>query len=349
MRQLPRDPHATRRGSTLLELSISFTIMTTILFSIFAVIQRDTQLAHSTLGISLAEMKAQQLLRGIESELASARGANPIAQITASLDDGSDALLVDSTLGFPDTGVLLLGRGTEDVERLSYSALTAAGDRFTGLVRGLQCTSEVNHAAGEQLLWAGLAEPIALQDDPELAMYDGIAQEVGGPVYFRGDGSGFSYRVPVDPGQSTPPNYLNQEDQLQWGHDLGGPTEDAWACLYYVPKFTYDESVSGDDLNRDGDTLDVFDIGQIRRRIWNTQDPSVAPADLGLGPTVILQERCNWGSDLNNDGFDDPMFLWDREARRLHVRLFILGRTVADVPIVREVQSLVFLRNEPEL
>ena len=115
-----------------------------------------------------------------------------------------------------------------------------------------------------------------------------------------------------------------------------------------MPRFTYLESASGDDLNNDGDTVDVFEVGQIRRRIWDATDPTVPPADLGLGPTNILQEQCNWGGDLDGDGFNDPIFLWDRDSRQLHIRLFILGRSNSDVPIVREVQSLVFLRNEPE-
>jgi hypothetical protein len=334
---------------TMVELTVSLSISATILLSVFAVIQRDTQLAHSTLGISLAETKAQQLLRDLESELADARGANPIAQLTATLAAGTlGDLEVDSTLGFPDTGILLLDRENGDVERLSYDNLTAAGSTFQGLTRGLQCTGDNTHAAGDQLIWAGLAEPIALQVNPPAALWDGLASETAGPVYFRGDGVGFSYRVPVDPTNSIPPNYLDDDDELQWGHTLVAPSVDAWACLYYQAKTTYDESVTGDDINGDGDFVDVFDVGQIRRKIWDTSDPAAAVADLGMGPSIVLQERCNWGGDLNGDGFDDPIFLWDREARRLHVRLFVLGRTNADAPIVREVQSLVFLRNQPE-
>ncbi|MCB9913649.1 MAG: hypothetical protein H6828_00710 [Planctomycetes bacterium] len=338
-----------KRGMTILELLVCTSLLATILLSVFAVIERDTHLARSTLGIAVAETKAQQMLRDIEAELADARGTNPIAQVTMGLGSGSTAeLVVDSTLGFPDEGTLLLERGTANEERLSYNGLGGGGTRFLNLVRGLQCTQDATHATGVQLLWSGLAEPIALQTNPPAASWDGRALEATGPVFFRGDGTGFSYRVPVDPTGANPPNYLNDDDELRWGHDLGGPTEDAWACLYFVAKTSYDESATGDDLNRDGDTNDVFDIGQIRRRIWNTVDPAAQSRELGLGPSNVMQERCNWGGDLDGDGFDDPLFLWDREARRLHVRLFILGRTNADVPIVRQVQSLVFLRNEPE-
>ena len=70
------------------------------------------------------------------------------------------------------------------------------------------------------------------------------------------------------------------------------------------------------------------------------------PSDLGLGPTVVIQERCNRGSDLDADGFEDPIFVWDRGTRQVHVRLFVIGLALLDQPIVRRVQSTVFLRNE---
>jgi len=341
---------AMKRGTTILELVLSFGIMTTILLAIFGVIQRDTQLAHSTLGIAVAEMQAQQMLRKVESELANARGANPIASLTEIVSfDEQDLIQVDMTLGFPPNGVLLLDRGTDREERIAYSALTATQDRFTQLARGQRCSETNQHDTGASLIWAGLAEPIELQQNPDPQLWDGRAIEPTGPVFYRGDGSGFSYRVPVDPTESIPPNYLDG-DQLQWGHTLNGlPSTDVWACLYYQPRFVYDESVTGDDVNNDGDTADVYDVGQIRRRIWDTTDPDNPPADLGMGPTNVLQERCAWGSDLDGDGFEDPLFLWDRGSRQLSIRLFILGRTNADLPIIREVQALVFLRNEPEI
>ena len=342
---------ASRRGMTILELILSFGILTTILLAVFGVIERDTHLAHSTLGIAVSEMKAQQMLRKIEGELANARGAVPIASLTQEISsEETSEVQVDLTLGFPPEGTLLIDRGENAEERIEYTGLTAAQDRFTGLTREAQCTDSSLHlpGVGMSVMWAGIADPIELQDNPGEDLWDGVAMQPTGPVFFRGDGSGFSYRVPVDPTNSNPPVYLNG-DELQWGHSLNGlPTTDAWACLYFAPRFEYVEASTGDDLNRDGDTLDVFDIGQVRRRIWNTLDPTVVPQDLGLGPTNILQERCNWGGDMDGDGFDDPLFLWDDDNRQLHMRLYILGRTNADIPIVRDVESMVFLRNEPE-
>jgi hypothetical protein len=62
----------------------------------------------------------------------------------------------------------------------------------------------------------------------------------------------------------------------------------------------------------------------------------------------VLQERCNRGGDLDGDGFDDPLFLWDPMARRLHVRIFVLGNGVEEMPLVRRVESVIYLRNDPE-
>ena len=63
----------------------------------------------------------------------------------------------------------------------------------------------------------------------------------------------------------------------------------------------------------------------------------------------MLQEQCNWGGDLDADGYDDPIFLWDKDRRQLRLRIFIIGRSVDDIPIVRKVESLMFLRNKQEL
>lgn len=91
--------------------------------------------------------------------------------------------------------------------------------------------------------------------------------------------------------------------------------------------------------------LDVFDVGQLRRRTWDTTQPGVPGDDLGLGATIVLQEQCNWGGDLDADGFDDPIFLWNSETRELAIRLFVVNETVEGLPIVRRVEALAYLRN----
>ena len=99
------------------------------------------------------------------------------------------------------------------------------------------------------------------------------------------------------------------------------------------------------DVNQDGDRVDVFDVGQLRRVNWDVTNPNLND-DVGLGPSAVLQERCNWGGDLDSDGSDDPLFLWNPDTNELHVRIFILGLTKSGLPIVRRVESVLYLRNE---
>ena len=120
-------------------------------------------------------------------------------------------------------------------------------------------------------------------------------------------------------------------------------------ALVFEPSTTFDEVHAHQDLNRDGDQTDVFDVGQIVRLTWDTAQPNDTLDSLGLGPTNVLQERCHRGSDLDADGFADPLFLWDAQTNLLHVRLFLLGASEHDLPVVRKVESVMFLRNEPEL
>lgn len=334
-----------RAAFTLIEILIASGIMTAVLLACMGLLLRDGQLSRSTLGIALAETRAQQMLHALQRELCDARGTNPKAVVTLAIASGTTgALQVDSTLGFPDSGMLIVDRGTAGPERIRYDALGAGLASFVTLTRGEPCTQASGHAVGAEVLWAGLAEPVALGANPPPGTFDGRALEPDGPVFFRGEGTGFSYRVPTDPAGGT--DYLDGDD-LQWGAVAGGqPTLSGWTAVVFVARDSFREAEAEADLNKDGDQTDVFDVGQIRRRAWDTSDPSVVASDLGLGPAVILQERCHHGGDLDGDGFDDPIFLWDAATRRLHVRLFVLGRSVQDMPITREVEGMIFFRNE---
>jgi hypothetical protein len=339
--------HNARSGFSLIELTIASTLFALVVMSIVMLTARDDSQTKSSLAIGVAEMRAQQMLSKLEDELVHARGAAPKAVITSALASGDTAgLSVDSTLGFPSSGTLLVDRGNGALERLSYSMLDAGGTRFLGLVRGVQCTTAATHAPGADVLWCGLAEPILLQTNPPANLWDGRSRESTGPLYFRGDGAGFSYRVPVDPTGGT--NFL-VGGEVRWGATVAGnQIANGWASVWFEPVSVYSEAKFGVDLNNDGDTTDEFDIGQIRKRTWNTSDPTVVPSELGLGPTVIVQERCHWGRDLNHDGFDDPMFLWDAETRRLHVKLNVIGLSSTNAPVMRAVETTIFLRNDPE-
>ncbi len=334
-------------GYTLLELTFSISMYVVILLSTLSMLKRDTQLAQSSLSTGHVELMAQELLYRLRHELTNAQGANPEAIVTAALDDqASTSLRVDSTLGFPNKGTLILDRGTLTEERINYESLDDAEVHFNGLERGTQCSTATDHLEGGELIWAGLAEPIALQVAPEPELYDGIANGVLGPVFFRGDGTGFSYRKPVDPEGGK--NYLSG-DKLKWGSDIGGvPSLDGRSSLSFDVRRQFSEVTSRIDINKDGDKLDVFDMGTILLQRWVAGDTSVAADALGMGPAAVLQEQCNYGGDLNSDGFDDPLFLWDKKTRELQIKLFVIGGIANNNPIVREVQTSIFLRNEVE-
>lgn len=337
---------APRAGHTLIEVIIAATLIVVILLGALNVITRDNALSREVLHTANVEQLAQEMLFRIEHELANASGCGPDAVLAADLSAGDTvSMTVDLTLGFPPRGVLLVDRGTPNEERIAYDALSADQVTFQSLERGEQCTEPSGHPAGTELIWAGLAEPIYLPGVPPPSLWDGQVTVLGETRFFRGDGTGFSYRVPVDPAGGT--DFLNGDD-VQWGAEINeASTLSGWVALYFQPRVTYAEADSGVDLNADGDTLDTFDIGQIRRRAWDTNDPGGPAADFGLGPTAIVQERCNWGGDLDGDGFDDPMFLWDESRRQLNVRLFLLG-SLSGRTVVRKVESLMFLRNEFE-
>ncbi len=335
------------RGSALVEVIIAMTIFTLVMLSSMAMVESGRRFSNSTLEITAIEEYAQQMLFKIEHELANATGFEPAATLQQPLSaTNAIGLAVDSSLGFPPRGSLVLERGTAREERIGYTVLEPDFVTFSELARGAQCTTGQDHPFQAEVLWSGLAEPIALQANPPLDTYDGIALEQGAGIYFRGDGTGFSYRIPIDPSGGN--NVLNGED-LFWGANVPGvgPTLQGWLALTYLPKDAFEEAGARFDLNKDGDFDDVFDIGQIRRASWDTSDPTRAE-DLGLGPSNIVQERCQWGSDLDGDGFQDPLFLWNKDTNELHVRLFLIG-TSRELPVVRRIESLLFLRNEPEM
>ena len=60
---------------------------------------------------------------------------------------------------------------------------------------------------------------------------------------------------------------------------------------------------------------------------------------------MIIQEQCNWGGDMDGDGFEDPIFLWNRSGGRLRVRFFVLAEARKNIPLVRRMEATLFLRN----
>ena len=307
-------------------------------------LSHDMKSSQSSISVQVAQNQAQTLIYALEKELSNARGERPVATLTSALGGGvGGTVALDSSAGFPPVGSILIDRGTPQSEHIAYSVLSPDGLTLSGLTRGTQCSTATGHAQNAEVLWSGLAELLTLPGTPPPDLYDGQALESTGPAYFRGDGTGLSYRMPTDPSGG---HDFFANGQLQWGATVGDlPLLTGWCALYYVPDGTYDESKSGIDINHDGDTTDVFDIGQIHRARWNTADPASAPNVVAIGPSVVLQERCHYGSDLDGDGFGDPIFLWDPVSGRLHLRLFVMGRNAQGWPTVRRVESMVFLRN----
>ena len=220
-----------RAGSVLVETLIAVSLFTVVILSSMAMVQSGRRFSSSTMQITTVEDLAQQMLFRMEHELATATGAIPkftLPEPVAASDTAG--MTVSSTLGFPPRGELLLDRGTAREERVRYASI-ASTTRFADLTRGRQCTTAADHPGndGVDQLWVGVGEPLANQIDPGPDEYDGIALESGVRVFFRGDGTGFSYRVPVDPtgGTTSPPEDAGPDATPSPAPDGGADAGDA--------------------------------------------------------------------------------------------------------------------------
>ena len=340
-----RNPQA---GIGLIEASIAITLLAVTIMATFSLLDSSRRFASSSLEAAAVADLAQDLVYDVERELTGAAFYIPAAPLVLDLaaNDTSAASLA-STAGFPPMGEIVIDRGGALEEVVSYTSLHADGTQLLGLSRAQACTQGAAHLAGPgDVLWRGLAELIDDQGTPPASAYDGSAQGEEGLEYFRGQGTGLVYRIPID---TTGSGSVLDENTLQWGAVLNefGPTTDGYVAIYYSPRDTYDENIHGFDVNRDGDTEDVFDIGQLRRVTWDASDPTHME-DIGIGPSAILQEQCAWGSDLNGDQAEDPMFLVNETRRTLHMRFYLIGRSNPQLPIIQHVESVVYLRNDPD-
>lgn len=331
-----------RRGMTLVDLSIGLAVVTVLMFGVTVAIQREARSLMTVTRRTDTERRARVMLDRIESELEYAQAANPSAWLTADLPGGAGTARVDSIAGFPDVGTLLIDAGEVDEERIDYSLVDSASSGFTGLARGVRCTGGALHDEGEQVLWSALARHIDDQTAPPPAQFDGISQEISSQVFYRGEGTGFSYRTPVD---ADGDGDLYDGDEISWGAVVQGTaTTTGWTAIQFEPVAIVTEANRAFDLNGDGDQLDTFDLGRIRMRSWDTANPGPA-TDIALCSPMILQEQCNWGGDLDADGFNDPMFLWDPVTGRLRIRLLLLTGGDNDRPQLRTAEAVTFLRN----
>lgn len=323
-------------GHTVLELLIAVSLFAIVFLSSMALMESGQRLSHSTIEITVVEEQAQLALFKVERMLANAVPNAP-STTAASLPAGAGTVTLASNDGFPPRGFAVLSPGTALQEVVGYDGLGAAGELFS-LQRAQQCTGEQVHVQATAQ-WAGVAEPWSVAGPTTRR-----SLEQGVPTDFRGAGLGFSFLVPVDPAGGRT---FVQANKVRWGAPVRdvGQTVNGRMAIYFQPQTTFDEAAENADVNGDGDRVDVFDVGQVRRVAWDVTAPSMAD-DVGLGASCVIQERCQWGSDLDGDGFDDPMFLWNEDSKELHVRLFVLGASKSGLPVVRRVESFVFLRNE---
>ena len=130
---------------------------------------------------------------------------------------------------------------------------------------------------------------------------------------------------------------------------IGAPreivTEDGAAALVYVPVGQVTETEQDFDINNDGDLLDTFDLGRIVERAWDGNDTANGTSRTALIAPLILQEADDYGSDLDGDGLEDPMFLWTPESGRLRLRLFALVGDLSGREVIRRFETVLYLRN----
>lgn len=331
-------------GFTLVELAISMAIMATVMMYMTVALQREARGLSQLHSVSNQERVVQDLLSKIESHLDFAQGTVPEAALTSSLPaNESFVVAIDTTDGFPDIGVITVAPGNVNEERIRYADLDPDGPAVLLLDRGWQGTTAAAHPNGTAVRWAPAARVLDEPINPPAGTFDGTSRELLADLAYRGNGTGFSYRVPVDPAGGT--NYLTPTG-VRWGATVGGrPTEDGRACIYFEAVAQVTEAARNFDFNRDGDLLDTFDVGRLRQRAWDAVDGANASSDLALCPPIIIQELNAWGSDLDNDGFEDPIFLWTPASGRLRVRLFAFVGQIGGRQVIKQYETVLHLRN----
>jgi len=306
--------------------------------------QREARGLRQLQSLSQQERVVSDLMTKIEAQLDFAQGEIPLATLASSLPSGESFVVdVDSTESFPDQGILLINAGNGSEERIRYDDSDPDAGAFLTLERGAQGGAARSHATGSEVRWAATASVLEEQAAPVAGSFDGQSRELLADLFYRGDGTGFSYRIPVDPAGGT--SFLTPTG-VRWGAVIGGrATEDGRACVYFEPVAVIQEAARNFDFNRDGDLDDTFDLGRIRQRAWDAVDGDNGSSDLPLCPPMILQERDAWGSDLDNDGFEDPLFLWTPLSGRLRIRVFALVGTINQAEVVKRFETVLHLRN----
>ncbi len=336
---------ATRSGGfTLIEMIIAMSIVAIILAATSVTLQRQAENVGDMQEMTYSERTVQTLFSKIEDRLDFAQGQNPVTTLIAGLSSGGTAsAAVAETMGFPYEGTLVIEPGSANAERIRYESLVPGASELRQLTRGERGTASSSHPSGATVLWEGVAFPIADQVAPPPGTFDGQTDDLRGPLFYSGDGVGFSYRRPVDPANTG--TYIDG-DTIRWGATVeGGDSVDGCAAITYRAVAQITEATRGWDLNNDGDLADTFDIGRFSDLGWDAVDPLRGASSLDLVSPIFLQEVDNYGGDLDGDGFDDPIFLWTPGSGRLRIRVFALLGDVGGRDVVRRFETVLYLRN----
>ncbi len=341
--QVPPEHSESNAGYTLLELISVVAVMTIIMAAMVVGLQTEAEDLSELATDSQQQRSTTTVLRRIEAAVDLATGTSMTAWLAKDVEGDNTTLQVDSSVGFPPVGTLLLEPGTVREERVSYTGLNTATHTFTGLVRGTHCTTSSGHEKGMRVYWAGSASALENQIGPANALWDGQALTTDGPLFFRGDGTGFSFRVPTDPAGGTD---LFEAAEIRWGSEVNGtPNAGGWSALKFVPTKRIVEADVQADINGDGDRFDSFDLGQIRFLRWDSIANDQPISDIALCPPIVAQEVCNFGGDMDGDGFDDPIFLWNAGDGSLRIRITLVSGMQNQRPVVQRLSSNVYLRN----
>ncbi|MHC4871964.1 MAG: PulJ/GspJ family protein [Planctomycetota bacterium] len=166
-----------------------------------------------------------------------------------------------------------------------------------------------------------------------------------------------TFMVPVDHDGDTDTFDANMD--IEWGarradgteiEDLEHTGEDAAQTFKHVYTFvqtgTYDEAVTFQDINQDGDTADTFSIGRIDKQ-WTAGTVAATNTDYILqnrpfSAEWVIQIPGNATGDIDGDGDDDPIFF--QNGNTITINLFIM-KPEDTAPIRMEVSGSVGLRN----
>ena len=331
-------------GFTLIEMIIALGVVSVILAATTLSLQKESESISDMQRLSHSERLIQDLFTKIEQRLDFAQGIEPTSTLDATLSGGATgAIAVTDVFGFPHEGMVVIEPGGASAERVSYTVLSPGTNTLETLTRAERGTVGVTHPPGSLISWEGVATPTEDQVAPAAGTFDGQTNDLRGPIFFRGDGVGFCYRKPVDPAGTG--SFIGPAG-IRWGATISGTdNEDAVGSIVYEPVAQITELQRQFDINQDGDLEDTFDLGRIRDIAWNAVNPALGSSSLALVTPIILQEVDNYGSDLDADGFLDPMFLWTPDSGRLRIRFFALLGDVGGREVVKRFETVLYLRN----